>query len=1286
MGSSISGDTLFTQDIKQSNDGRCTLREAIIAANTDGKSGGKPGECEAGNGADVIELPPGYVYTLSRTDSGNEDSSQTGDLDIVGDITIRSASPGGLVVIEGDAVFTDRIFHVLETGSLKLRDATIRGGNEKNIGGGIYNQHNLELTNVTLTDNSAANSGGALYNEGSATLRYVTLKGNNAASGDGLANAGGTLSLNYSYIEGDSCSGVISAAAGVENLAPVGSGCAASHSEGPGLSLLPYDFDGDGEADYFRLPESSHAVNIATAETACAYASPDPLGMVRPQGATCDLGANEVEYVNQPPDAVDDLGVTTMEDTAVNIDVAANDSDPDGNLDPSSVTVSSVPTHGTALPLAGQPGYITYTPAADYNGADSFQYQICDSEGLCDTAVVSITVTPDSYLEVTQSGDIGPGSLREAISIANGLTTPSTIIFEIPPDHCAPATINVAQALPVIDKQVTIDGLMQEDGACPTAHITLDGGGGSYNGLTIASGVSGAVVRAVTIQNFGLDGVALPGSGAPANGSIIQNTSILNNGRNGVSIGDAASAGDGNSILNNTIAGNCGSGILIFGLGASSGFAPAEINGNLIQGNTIAGNGACGLTVDGTPGGMALNDGITIADGWNNQILDNNIYGSPDLNIDLGGDGPTDNDIDDPDNGANYEQNYPWLTSATPQGEITGFLNSAPDADFTLQFFKVSSCEAGNTGTMPLDVLPFEFTTDSEGIIWFSTFVQDPDSLTFDDNVVSTATDALGNTSEYSNCRPVDDNNTIWNNSWVTQSGNVISQQLREQGQSRWYRFQAGPNSRVTINLSDLPDNYDLALFGNIGLAYASMVSQGNLDLNRLEAEVRTDAFAPSTFSPSTFSPSTFSPSTFSPSTFSPSTFSPSTFSPSTFSPSTFSPSTFSPDVYSPSTFSPSTFSPSTFSPSTFSPSTFSPSTFSPSTFSSNAYSAAQMTTLIAVSGNDGTADEEISFNTYNKQGWFYIRVRGRLGIYNTSSGPFSLGVTVEGGVCEGIQDDFGNAPLLPEANSGRETVIVVDWNRMGLGNPADPDRIALQAKLAQLAAHPTVNGVVVDVGEMVNGQPKYPQVADSNAQADLFDTDSDTYYRLCPYAKNVVADAIKEVIDSYRVNNPVKYVVLVGNDNAIPDYRIADQALLGPEESYVVPVDENSSSEASLRNNYFLSQDGYGSTVNLDMNSNTLPLLTIAVGRLVESPAQIMTVIDAYLEQPVLQPHQALITAYDFLTDNGQAVRDVLAGDGNIAIDQDLLVANPTTWTADQLKNKIDNTDFDLAFLAGHF
>ncbi len=39
-----------------SNDGTCTLREAVISANKDTSSGSKPGECKAGSGADIIEF------------------------------------------------------------------------------------------------------------------------------------------------------------------------------------------------------------------------------------------------------------------------------------------------------------------------------------------------------------------------------------------------------------------------------------------------------------------------------------------------------------------------------------------------------------------------------------------------------------------------------------------------------------------------------------------------------------------------------------------------------------------------------------------------------------------------------------------------------------------------------------------------------------------------------------------------------------------------------------------------------------------------------------------------------------------------------------------------------------------------------------------------------------------------------------------------------------------------------------------------------------------------------
>jgi CSLREA domain-containing protein len=1286
-------------DNDKKNDGKCTLREAIIVANNGKASSGKPpNECKIVNpnpglaSYTIVVNSSATPYTLTRNDSGSEDSSTTGDLDVRANITITSATP---LIIQAGQGFSDRIFHILPGGKLTLDQVAIRGGNPKDNGAGIFvDGGELNLSNATLTKNSAGTSGGALYNTGTAVLNHVTIKGNTAPTGSAYTNNGGSLTLQNTLIDGGSCSGAATAL-GVNLAYPVDNTPGADCPGETNTPLLLTAFPDANLPEYFKLDENSPALDSAD-NTYCP--AEDQIGLSRPQpnngSGICDIGAIERLYVNQPPVANDDTPDPILEDSSgVAVDVASNDSDPEGFLDLTSVEVvtGSEPQHGTAT--ANDDGTITYVPAPHYSGSDSFVYQICDSEGDCDTATVWITVESDQTIEVINLCDLDqqvpaqpvPGSLRWAIDLANNNNFHDSgidrIVFDLYEDDCGTNNvIELNSALPALTDPVIIDGLGFDEhpGSFVTTppstpYVTLDGNAAGFSGLIIqadAADTAGSTITNLILTDFSGDGIVIEGTGELGPGSTIDTNTISGSGGSGIVIGSPTNPADGNLLQNNTIDANCGSGILIYGFEADPPTLEIEqIAGNQIIGNIITLNGACGLTDEN---GIPLNDGITIPFGQNNEITGNEFSGNTELNVDLGGDGPTANDIDDPDGGPNYTQNYPWLLSATPAGEITGYLNSVPGQDFTLQFFVSASCDNSLSNSTPLSVDPVQFATDGDGNVLFSTTVQAPDSLNYGQAVNSTATDALGNTSEYSNCIEVDDDNTVWTNSMQRQSGTVVNQKINQQGQSRWYKFWVSPNSRITLNLSNLPENYDLAVFGDIGQAYAELVGDANLDLNRLDAEFPTDAFAPSTFSPSTFSPSTFSPSTFSPSTF----------SPSTFSPSTFSPSTFSPDVYSPSTFSPSTFSPSTFSPSTFSP-----STFSPSTFSGNAYSAAQMTTLIAVSGNDGQANEEITFNSYNNQGWFYARVRGSQGVFNEEIG-FDLGLDIDGGVCEGIQEDFGHPALLPVADSGRETVILVDWSRMGLSDPNNQDRMDLEAKLVQLAAHSSVNGVIVDLSEMVGGQPKYPQVFDSNNQADQFNDEdgSGTFYRLCPYGKNIVADAIKEVVDSYRVNNPVKYVVIVGDDNVIPYYRIPDQALLGPEEDYVVPVDLDSSSEASLRNNYFLSQDGYGATVNLAMNNNTMPLPNIAIGRVLETPGQIINIIDAYLEMPVLQPQSALITAYDFLTDNGLGVRDVLAGDGFITIDQDLLVANPDTWTAGQLKNKLDTVDFDLAFLAGHF
>ena len=96
-----------------------------------------------------------------------------------------------------------------------------------------------------------------------------------------------------------------------------------------------------------------------------------------------------IQPVNDAPNAVTDP-VSTTEDMPITIDVLHNDRDAEGSaLSIVSPTAEPIATaHGTAVLSDGK---ITYTPADDYFGADSFQYTITDGE-LTGTGTVNITV------------------------------------------------------------------------------------------------------------------------------------------------------------------------------------------------------------------------------------------------------------------------------------------------------------------------------------------------------------------------------------------------------------------------------------------------------------------------------------------------------------------------------------------------------------------------------------------------------------------------------------------------------------------------------------------------------------------------------------------------------------------------------------------------------------------------------------------------------------------------------------------------------------------------------
>ncbi|HET6969404.1 MAG TPA: tandem-95 repeat protein, partial [Ornithinibacter sp.] len=140
--------------------------------------------------------------------------------------------------------------------------------------------------------------------------------------------------------------------------------------------------------------------------------------------------------IGSPPVAVAD-SAAAVSGQAATIDVAANDSDPDGNLAPATVTVTAGPGSGTALPNGD--GTVTYTPAANSNGSDGFTYRICDTTAGCDTAVVALTVTAvaDPPVAVADSAST-PASQGVTIDVAANDSDPD--------GDLAPATVTVTTA------------------------------------------------------------------------------------------------------------------------------------------------------------------------------------------------------------------------------------------------------------------------------------------------------------------------------------------------------------------------------------------------------------------------------------------------------------------------------------------------------------------------------------------------------------------------------------------------------------------------------------------------------------------------------------------------------------------------------------------------------------------------------------------------------------------------------------------------------------------------
>jgi VCBS repeat-containing protein len=265
-----------------------------------------------------------------------------------------------------------------------------------------------------------------------------------------------------------------------------------------------------------------------------------------------------VTPVNDPPVVTGD-SYSTAEDTPLTVaapGVLGNDSDPDSG-DTLTATQVTGPAHGT---LTLNPnGSFTYTPAANYNGPDSFIYQASDGHGGLTKATVALTVTPvNDPPTVTVAAGGGCGTDDRSGTINLTLSDPDS------------ATLTLTAA----SSNTTV---------LPNGQIALAGAGANRT-MTVStvSGRTGTAVVTVTVS----DGTAIAtvpvtvratGNGndtvAGTSGADIVFGQNGDDAVTGLGGNDLLCGGSGNDVLNggdgaDTLVGGMGNDRLTGGLGA----------------------------------------------------------------------------------------------------------------------------------------------------------------------------------------------------------------------------------------------------------------------------------------------------------------------------------------------------------------------------------------------------------------------------------------------------------------------------------------------------------------------------------------------------------------------------------------------------------------------------------------------------------------------------------------------------------------------------------------------
>ncbi len=261
----------------------------------------------------------------------------------------------------------------------------------------------------------------------------------------------------------------------------------------------------------------------------------------------------------------------------------------------------------------------------------------------------------------------------------------------------------------------------------------------------------------------------------------------------------------------NVVSGNIQQGIVIHATGTDYNRITRNKIGTDISGNNAIPNGLDGIRIGEGPqhnmiGGafmgntIAFNggNGITIMDDgdYYNTISQNSIHYNSQLGIDLYPIGVTANDAGDGDTGPNMGMNFPVITSAAYNSlsgnfDINGTIDSPNPQTLTIELFRSDNCAAGyGQGELYLTSATPDATGNFNAVVVAGVWGGD--------RITATATDAAGNTSEF--------------------SANTIITGIEEMPANEFIAVYPNPASEfITLNLAGTGNNYQLNIVSLTG-------------------------------------------------------------------------------------------------------------------------------------------------------------------------------------------------------------------------------------------------------------------------------------------------------------------------------------------------------------------------------------------------------------------------------------------------------------------------------------